>query len=89
MRWLVPWFLLMALISNIFLLAESTFYAATMIAQVSFYTIAISPRLIPQISQLAPVRIISFFVDANLATAHAALMLLTGKRIAAWQPSRR
>ena len=89
MRWLVPWFMLLFLLSNIILLDQHSMYALFFLGQAVFYLLAYSGHLSPTLRNSKIIKIIYFFVQANLATAWAMLMFLTGKRITQWEPSER
>ncbi len=84
-RWLVPFAMLGAVLSNAVLVAQSPLYAATFVAQVLFYTAALGG-----IWTGAPVlRIPMFFLLANLGVLTAWIRFARGERIASWSPSTR
>ena len=89
MRWAVPWFMLLTFFCNLWLLGEGSLYVLLMLGQIVFYAIAALPRLWESAANVAVVRLINFFVEANWAAARAAIMVLRGQTIVAWQPSRR
>jgi glycosyltransferase involved in cell wall biosynthesis len=84
-RWLVPFAMIAAGISNGFLLSHSAFYDATLLIQCAFYAAALgglwtaSPML----------RIPMFFFLANLGVLTAWFRYARGDRIASWNPSER
>lgn len=84
-RWLVPFAMIIAGISNAFLLSHSSFYGATFLVQSGFYAAALwglwtgAPSL----------RIPMFLFLANLGVLTAWLRYARGDRIASWNPSER
>jgi hypothetical protein len=46
-------------------------------------------HLVPRLRSFGPLRIGYYFVQVNVALASAALQLVAGKRIVAWNPSAR
>lgn len=89
LRWSVPWLLLIAAISNVYLLGQHWFFNLTFILQIVFYGLALTGWLNPRTRDLLPVRIIFFFVQVNLAIAEATVKYLTGTRMTVWKPSER
>jgi hypothetical protein len=57
--------------------------------QAIFYGLAATGWLIGTLRKYAAVRIVFFFVQTNLALAHALLLFLGGKRMTVWTPSQR
>lgn len=89
MRWLVPWFLLGLLISNVFLLGTDPIYSLTLIGQVAFYLVAVIGQLWPTTREQSLVKIIYFFIQVNLAILDASIKFLRGNRMTTWKPSAR
>src|SRR5690625_3851463 len=89
MRWLVPWFLLLLLIASVSLATEHWFYRLALLGQVIFYLIVLLGSLSAQSRQHMLVKVPYFFVQVNIAIAHASLEFLRGRRITVWQPSKR
>jgi glycosyltransferase involved in cell wall biosynthesis len=87
MRWLVPWFLLGLLVSSVALNEEALIYRAAMWLQIVGYGIVILAHVLGTVRELGPIRIAYYFVQANLALAHAFVLFLAGKRIVVWNPS--
>jgi glycosyltransferase involved in cell wall biosynthesis len=84
-RWLVPFAMIVAAISNLFLISRSSFYEATFLIQCAFYAAALGGLWTG-----APVlRIPMFFFMANLGVLTAWLRFARGERIATWNPSER
>lgn len=89
MRWLVPAFLTLTLLSNIFLL-DNLFYQFTFLAQIVFYGVAL--LAIPSISPLHNSiigKIPLFFVLVNVAIVSAWYRYFRGDRQELWTPSKR
>lgn len=84
-RWLVPFAMIAALISNLFLLSVSAFYAATFLVQCAFYAAAVGGLW----TGAQVLRIPMFFFMANLGVLTAWLRFARGERIATWNPSER
>jgi glycosyltransferase involved in cell wall biosynthesis len=87
MRWLVPWFLLGLFLSSIVLRDEAPIYRFALWSQVAGYAAVLLAHILKAIREIGPVRIAYYFVQANLALAHAAVLFVTGKRIVVWDPS--
>jgi glycosyltransferase involved in cell wall biosynthesis len=87
-RWLVPFAMVGALLANAALAWDSAFYAAIGVAQGLAYGIAVFV-LSRGGHASGMVRILSFFVLANLSILHAWYHLAQGRRFTTWEPSRR
>ena len=87
-RWLVPFALVGAFVANVVLALESTFYLILAIMQVVTYgTAAIG---IPWRSKLHGLpRLVSFMVLVNISILNAWYDVMRGKRVVAWDPSKR
>ncbi len=89
MRWLVPWFLLLTLVTNFLLFKLSYFYKFSFTIQVLFYGMAITGYLSTSARQTPLIKICYFFIQVNLAIFHSSLMYISGKRVTLWEPSKR
>lgn len=88
MRWLVPWFLAGALVTSIALaLSGSVFFQVVLAIQLAGYAAIVSAHVLPPLRSIGLVRLAYYFVQANLALAHAGLLFVRGKRIVVWEPS--
>jgi len=76
-------------ISHKLMLKQGVFYQVIMFAQIGFYLLAISGWLSSKARQSALVKIPYFFVQVNIAIAHATVLYLTGRRVTLWTPSKR
>jgi glycosyltransferase involved in cell wall biosynthesis len=84
-RWLVPFAMILAWLSNAVLMPTSPFYVATFLAQLAFYAAAIGGLWTG-----APVlRVPAFLLTANLGIFAAWLRYARGERITRWKPSER
>jgi glycosyltransferase involved in cell wall biosynthesis len=89
MRWLVPWFLLTLLVASAAVAHQHWFYALALVGQLAFYGLVIAGGLSGRLRGNPLVKLPLFFVQVNLAIAHATLAYLAGKRVTVWQPSKR
>ncbi len=87
MRWAVPWFMLLAFFSSWMLARTHGLYAAAFILQAALYVLALIAR--GHEARPALLKIPYFFVQVNMAIAHATLAFLFGKRVTVWEPSKR
>ena len=89
MRWLVPWFMVISLLTNLILIGEGWVYQLTLFGQIALYLAALIGWLVRSTQSFTPIKLSFFFVQVNLAIAHATVMYLTGQRITKWEPSKR
>lgn len=89
MRWCVPWFMLLALVSNLFIVGESGVYGLTLLLQALFYVVALLPLKFESLRESSLFKLPFFFVQVNKAIAHATLRYLSGTRMTVWTPSSR
>ena len=84
-RWLVPFGMIGAWISNWFLIDDSVFYGATFLMQCAFYFAAIGGAW----TGAPALKIPMFFLIANLGVLTAWLRYARGERLSTWSPSQR
>lgn len=89
MRWLVPWFLILLLVTNLLLIQEHWFYSLCLIGQFGFYTLAILGAISETLRKNSLIKLCYFFVQVNLAIFQASIQYAMGKRITKWEPSKR
>jgi len=89
MRWAVPFCMLGTALSSLALYGEGWLYTLAVWVQLAFYGIAAWGWKSPAAQEKTAVRIVFFFVQVNLAIAHAWLKYLTGTRMTVWTPSQR
>jgi hypothetical protein len=88
-RWLVPWFLAVALASNVVLATASPMYAVLLFIQIGFYATAGLVLLRGRAPRLGICKLPAYFISTNLATAAAWMKFLRGERFQVWLPSER
>lgn len=92
LRYAVPWLLLTALVAHVGLVllgVRMLFYAPTLVAHLSVYAVAaLGWWSMHGGPKLPLVHIPFYFLHANLAAAHAALLYLRGERMVTWNPVR-
>jgi len=88
MRWLVPWFMITALVTNLTLITEP-FYIFTLLVQLAGAGTFILASLRPSLRSNSAIKLIYFFYQVNLALAHAAIKFFSGTRMTTWKPSAR
>lgn len=88
-RWLVPFALMAALLSNLCVAWDSVFYRILLAGQLAFYGIAAAYLWVPQLPKVAMLRLPSFFVMVNVSILDAWMRYFRGDRILYWDPSKR
>lgn len=89
MRWLTPWFLLLAFLLNAFIADDSFFYFLVFVAQLAFYGVAVVAHFLPNLRSISVIKLIYFFVQVNIALLDAAIKFMAGQRMTTWKPSAR
>jgi cellulose synthase/poly-beta-1,6-N-acetylglucosamine synthase-like glycosyltransferase len=89
LRWAVPWTLGLLLLCNIALYYTRSLYALTFWVQVAFYSVAMLAHTSERFKSRGGVRLVYFFVQANMATLDACWRFIRGRRMTTWQPSTR
>jgi len=89
LRYAVPFVLVALLISSIFLFSSSLFYAAALLFQVLFYTLAIAGWILERAGRrMSLLAMPLYFVLANLASVVGFYKFLRGEKYARWEPIR-
>ena len=88
-RWLVPFAMIAALVTNAVLASSSLFFQGTLVAQVVFYSVALAYLATKRLPSFGMLRIPSFFVMVNLSILDAWIRYFRGERIVSWSPSKR
>jgi len=88
-RWLVPFAMIFAFVSNLLLIPSSALYQYTFGCQVAFYAIALAYVWVKWLPKKAMLRIPSFVLMANLSILDAWYRYVRGERIFGWDPSKR
>ena len=89
MRWATPWFLIGALCANAALAFHNPVYRVLLAAQLAFYLSPWVSRMVPALRKIGLVRMGIYFVEVNVAIVHATVLVLAGRTIATWEPSKR
>ena len=87
LRWLVPFFLLGALLSTVALAPHSLFFVVMLLGQLGFYGLGIYGWYRQTLKGVMKVPM--YFLIVNAAIALAWWQYLTGKRVVLWTPSQR
>ena len=88
-RWLVPFAMIGAGISNILLVTHSTVYGVLLLGQSLFYATAIAYAGVSWMPKNSLFRLPSFFVLVNLSILDAWMRYWRGDRVFRWEPSKR
>ena len=88
-RWLVPFAMIGALVSNIVLATQSTWYRVLLVAQGIFYVLAAAYAGSHWMPKNNLFRLPSFFVLVNLSILNAWIRYVRGDRVFRWEPSKR
>ena len=89
MRWLVPWFQLVLLISSIIAWQAHILVTVILAGQIVFYLLATIGWVSKTARSHTLAKLPFFFMQVNIAIAHAGIQFLLGKRITVWEPSKR
>jgi len=89
LRWLVPFFLIVAFVSNIALLSGSYILVVLMFLQILLYGVAVVGILRPRLQDLVFVRVPTYFLSVNASILFAWWRYLAGQRIVTWTPTER
>lgn len=87
-RWLVPFGLLAALVSNLVLASHTRFFMWALVIQLCFYGIA-ALGVVSTRARRSLVRLAAFFVMVNVSILDAWVRFFLGQRVVAWESSRR
>jgi cellulose synthase/poly-beta-1,6-N-acetylglucosamine synthase-like glycosyltransferase len=87
LRWMVPLFLLLLLVSNA-VLARQPAFRLLLALQLSFYGLALLQLLVPMHRWWKPLGVPLYFCTLNAAAALGVIELLRGKKYVVWQPVR-
>lgn len=88
-RWVAPFFLLLAFISNLFLFSQGSVYQSLFFFQMLFYGMAISTAISPSLAACKFLKIPGYFVTVNLSVLLAWYRYAKGDRFVVWEPSQR
>jgi len=88
-RWLVPFWLIVLLLSALFISSKNTFYLSCFWSQVGFYLLGGMGQAFPHLRHIFLFRIPSFFCLVNLSILVAWIKFLLGEKFYIWDPSKR
>jgi cellulose synthase/poly-beta-1,6-N-acetylglucosamine synthase-like glycosyltransferase len=88
-RWLLPFAVLAALVSNIWLWNAGSFYQVCLLIQLAGYAAALVSHASDRLAELGVFKLASFFVMGNVATLMAWWKFCQGEKLVFWEPSRR
>lgn len=89
LRWLVPAFLLVLLVSNALLLQQGTFYRLTFLAQIACYALATAGAVLRKKSNLSLALYVPYyFCLVNVASARGIMEAYQGKTYTTWSTPR-
>ncbi|HVP07685.1 MAG TPA: glycosyltransferase family 2 protein [Candidatus Acidoferrum sp.] len=88
-RWLVPFAMIIALVTNALLAAHCTFFQVILAVQVIMYLLALAAYIIPPLQKSGPFKIPLFFVLVNLSVLVAWYKYLTGYKYVVWDATKR
>lgn len=89
LRWAVPWFMLLLFVISLLLADQHWFYTLFLAGQLGFYGTALLGHFSLAMREHTPIKIPYFFVQVNIAIAHATILFGAGKRMTIWTPSQR
>ncbi|WP_297793893.1 glycosyltransferase family 2 protein [uncultured Marinobacter sp.] len=89
MRWAAPWFQVVLYVISLMLSVNGFIYSVVFAIQSVFYGLALAGHGYPELRNFTVVKIPYFFVQVNLAVAHASVSFVSGHRMTVWAPSQR
>jgi cellulose synthase/poly-beta-1,6-N-acetylglucosamine synthase-like glycosyltransferase len=89
LRWVVPFFMLLALAANMGLAIGSGTYQVLLLLQLSFYAAALAGAFTSVVPKSPFVKLPAYFFAVNLAIAVAWWRYIKGDRVVMWTPSER
>lgn len=89
MRWGTPWFLIGALCSSAVHAFQSRTFEILLAIQLAVYLAPAAVRIAPGLRKIGLVRIVVYFVEVNIAILHATVLVISGRTILTWEPSKR
>jgi len=88
-RWLIPFAMLLAFFSNIFVISSSLIYIYTFALQLAFYVIAFGLLSLRLTTTWSILKIPVFLLQTNLSILNAWCRYIRGQRTVYWEPSKR
>ena len=87
LRWSVPFFLLLAFLSNAALALQSSFFTGVFGLQIAFYALAVLGIINRKAGNAVFIKVPRFFVIVNASIIVAWFRFLKGERLTMWNPS--
>ena len=89
LRWVIPFFMIVALVANLMLVQKNQFYIILALIQLLFYSLAVWGYFIREYNKFSRLLILPYFlVSSNISILFAWFYFLKGERYATWTPSR-
>jgi len=88
-RWLVPFGMILAFVSNGFLALSLQWYATLFVFQILSYSMALGGILWKPLLRFSTIRLFSFFLLVNASIFQAWILYWSGERLVTWEPSER
>jgi hypothetical protein len=88
-RWMIPFAVASALVSNVFLWNAGRFYQVSLLVQLAGCATSLLAQGGGAPAQIRVVRLANFFVLGNVATLIAWWKFCQGEKLVTWEPSRR
>ncbi len=89
LRWLVPLFLFLILLSSLLAAPDNGLFLALVLLQAAGYALALLALLSARITSIGPMRLFRYGLLSNLGILIAWVKLIRGEKIVFWEPSRR
>jgi cellulose synthase/poly-beta-1,6-N-acetylglucosamine synthase-like glycosyltransferase len=89
LRWLGPFFLLLALACSAVLAVESEVYLVLFLAQAGLIVLSLIDLALQRANVHSPLRLLSYFYAMNLALFSGFLMFMRGVHSSVWRPTER
>jgi glycosyltransferase involved in cell wall biosynthesis len=88
-RWLVPFGMMTAFVSNALLAFSLRWYAMLFLIQILFYSVALGGIFWKPLLRLPIIKLSSFFLLVNASIFQAWVRYWSGERLIVWEPSKR
>jgi hypothetical protein len=88
-RWLVPFGMMTAFVSNAYVAFSSRWYATLFMIQVLFYAVALGGIVWKPLLRLPIIKLSSFFLVVNASIFQAWVRYWSGERLITWEPTKR
>ncbi len=89
LRWSVPFFMILAFVSNLVLIHGSFIYSFLLFLQISLYGFGLLGLLRPKMRGMILAKIPTYFLAVNASILFAWWRYLSGQRIVTWTPTKR